>query len=102
MERKLEIFTHLKKNLSSTGVIYGASALGQGVKYGWFGRFVWSTLLKEGIMDNKDDNEEAFAKALNENFEQVEMRIQGTILLFTASGPKIDTSNARRKHVRRS
>jgi SAM-dependent methyltransferase len=99
VERKMEIFAHLKKNLSPTGTIYGASALGQGVKYGWFGRFVWSTLLKEGIMDNKDDNEEAFAKALNENFEQVQIRIEGTILLFTASIPKVDDSGLRRRHV---
>lgn len=102
VERKLEIFKHLKENLSPAGVIYGASALGQGVKYGWFGRIVWSTLLKEGILDNKDDNEEAFANALNENFEQVEMRIEGTILLFTASSPKIDVSSKRRQQIGQS
>ncbi|TVY81838.1 N-methyltransferase vrtF [Lachnellula suecica] len=96
VERKLELFTNLKRNISPTGVIYGASVLGQGVKWSWFGSWYWPIMLKNGVMDNKGDNEEAFARVLGENFERVELRVEGTVLLFVASEPKKDSLGGRK------
>jgi hypothetical protein len=43
-----------------------------------------------GIFGNLGDSEEGYEAALKENFEDVEVRVVGVVLLFTAKKPRRD------------
>lgn len=89
VETKTAIFGNLKNHLTSDGVVFGATILGQGVRHNLLGRTVMYVFNKRGIFDNRGDNEAAIVGALREHFEIVEARIVGTILIFKAERPKI-------------
>lgn len=87
-ERKAAIFGHLKNNLEEGGVLFGATILGKGVEHNWAGRYVMKFYNKKGIFGNWDDGAEVFLKELKMHFEDVDARVEGVVLLFTARGPR--------------
>ena len=89
MGQKTKLFTNLKHHLVGDGILYGSTILGQNVKHNVVGRFIMWSYNRIGIFDNHLDSEEAFVDALKNNFQEVEHQIEGTVLLFTASRPKI-------------
>lgn len=87
--KKTVVFEHIKHNLMNDGVLTGATVLGSGVPYNFFARQIRKYVLKEGIMDNRDDDAETFIRALKDNFHSVEADVVGTVLIFKAAGPKV-------------
>jgi hypothetical protein len=77
------------------GILYGATLLGKGLQYNWFGRYLMSLYNKKGLFDNFGDGQEDFEDALNANFDRVETVLVGRALLFTASKPRRKTSRRR-------
>ncbi len=86
-ERKAAIFGHLKENLQKDGVLFGSTVLGKGVEHNWAGRILMKAYNRKGIFGNVDDSAEVFLKGLKLHFEDVDARIEGTVLLFTARDP---------------
>ena len=87
-ERKGKIFGHLKERLEGEGVLFGATILGRGVEHDFLARTWMSVLNNKGIFGNRGDGTDVFLDALKENFEDVDARVEGMVLLFTAKGPK--------------
>ena len=86
-ERKAAIFGQLKDNLEKDGVLFGSTILGKGVKHNWIGNMLMHVYNKRGIFGNVDDGAKVFLKELKLHFDDVDARIEGTVLLFTARGP---------------
>lgn len=89
VSRKTAIFSHLKHNLTTDGILYGSTILGTGVRYNTFARSVMWTCNTKGIFDNWKDNREEIVRALEQHFDKVESQVVGTILMFSGRGPKI-------------
>lgn len=89
VDSKTAIFANLKNHLTSDGVVFGATILGQGVRHNLLGKTVMYVFNKRGVFDNRGDNEDAIVGALREHFEIVEARIVGTILIFKGQRPKV-------------
>jgi ubiquinone/menaquinone biosynthesis C-methylase UbiE len=96
IERKTSLLANLKRYLSPDGVLYGCTILGKGVKHNAFGTYLMNFYNRKGIFGNWTDSEDAIVKALKENFEEVDVRVEGVVLLFTASRPKTDGLGTRR------
>jgi len=90
VQRKVVIFDHIKHNMTPDGVLAGATVLGprSGWVDSWFGALLRGFVVRDGIMDNLDDNAESITAALQKNFEEVESEIVGTVLLFKAKYPR--------------
>jgi SAM-dependent methyltransferase len=90
VRRKTVVFEHIRRNLTPDGVLTGATVLGPRAGYaeGWFGALIRWFVVRDGIMDNADDDPESLVAALHENFETVETSIVGAVLLWKAQRPK--------------
>lgn len=88
---KARIFENLKTYLAADGTLYGATILGQGgdIDFNWFASALLNVYNKKGIFGNSEDTEKLFVEALGRNFETVESRVEGCVLLFKASKPII-------------
>lgn len=86
-ERKAAIFGNLKNNLKEDGTLFGATVLGKGVEHNWAGKVLMNLYNNQGIFGNWDDDAEVFLKELKMHFEDVDAKIEGVVLLFTAKNP---------------
>ena len=86
-ERKATVFAHLKKKLQDNGVIFGSTVLGKGVVHNWAGRSLIRIYNFAGVFGNAEDGPDVFLKELKMHFQDVDARIEGTVLLFAAKGP---------------
>ena len=86
-ERKAAVFGHLKRNVQQEGVLFGSTVLGRGVVHNWAGRYLMRAYNEIGAFGNVDDSAEVFLKELKAHFEDVDAKIEGTVLLFTARRP---------------
>lgn len=91
---KVQILAQLKDWLATDSnpdaVIYGSTILGKGVKHNWLGRWLMPVYNRKGIFGNYEDSEETFATVLRENYEHVELKVVGRVLLFAASRPRVE------------
>lgn len=87
LEKKMVLFTNLKKHLTEDGTVYGTTILGMGVSFNWFGRIIMHFLNKNRIFDNRGDGEVEFREALKRDYKMVKTELVGNILLFSASQP---------------
>lgn len=78
---------HLKAHLAPAGILYGATILGDDAGHNWFGRRLMALYNRKGIFGNKTDSPDALAAMLGRHFQQVEVRRQGKVALFTALSP---------------
>lgn len=91
VEEKCYIFKHIKNNMTTDGVIHGASVLGKGIRRdNAFAARVRRGVLEAGIFHNEDDNAYSFEHALRQNFNNVETRVVGSVFMFSAAGPKFE------------
>lgn len=90
VERKTTVFNHIRRNLTADGVLVGATVLGPRPEWvdGWFGALIRWFVVRDGIMDNQDDDPESLLAALHNNFEIVETKIVGAVLLWRAERPR--------------
>lgn len=88
MAEKEIIIKNAKMALTNNGVLYGATILGDGVNHNGFGKMLMNTYNSKGIFSNKNDSEESLRKILSDHFETAEVRVTGTVALFSASGKR--------------
>ena len=88
VQKKCEIFSHLKDRLNEGGCVYGTTILGKGVEHNFFGREILRLGNSKGFFTNRNDSEEGFVKELMVYFEEVEVELKGTVLMFKGSKPK--------------
>lgn len=90
LSAKTYIFGHLTNNLSSNGVLYGATILGKGkrIRHNLLGCFLMWVYNRKGVFGNVDDTEEGIVSTLKEYFEDVKTSVVGVVLLFRAQGVK--------------
>jgi SAM-dependent methyltransferase len=87
---KARVFANMKGHLVEGGILFGATVLGSfdsRVKHNWFGKTLLWVYNHVGIFDNYEDNEADFVKALEANFEEVEVFLVGCVLMFKVRKP---------------
>ncbi len=78
---------NLKTHLAPSGILYGATILGDDAGHNGFGRRLMALYNRKGIFGNKTDSLDALAAMLRRHFPQVDVRRQGKVALFTAVSP---------------
>ncbi|MGK2718510.1 class I SAM-dependent methyltransferase [Escherichia coli] len=61
---------------------------GDGVVHNSFGQKLMRIYNQKGIFSNTKDSEEGLTHILSEHFENVKTKVQGTVVMFSASGKK--------------
>lgn len=84
---KETVIEHLKAHLAPSGVLYGATILGDGAGHNWFGQRLMALYNRKGIFGNKTDSVDALAAMLKRHFKEVNVRREGKVALFTAALP---------------
>ncbi|UXI65877.1 class I SAM-dependent methyltransferase [Tahibacter amnicola] len=87
MTEKADVFAHLKPHLAATGVLYGATILGDCASHNAFGRTLMRVYNRKGIFGNRFDTVDSLSDALNRHFRKVDIRVQGKVALFVAKEP---------------
>ncbi|MGK3141895.1 class I SAM-dependent methyltransferase [Pantoea sp. C2G6] len=85
MAFKSAVIANAARTLKADGILYGATILGSGVIHNKFGRKLMNIYNKKGIFSNWQDSAEELKKILEASFRQVEIKICGTVALFSAS-----------------
>ncbi|GAB4360517.1 MAG: class I SAM-dependent methyltransferase [Kiloniellaceae bacterium] len=85
LSRKAAAFANLKPLLRDGARVFGATILGRGVAHNALGRRVMRFYNRRGIFGNETDDLEALREALEAQFDDVELRLAGTVALFTAT-----------------
>lgn len=89
MAEKGAVFGHLKHHLARTGVLYGATILGDGAGHNALGRRLMALYNRKGIFGNRSDTAAALEHALTAHFSDVQVRVVGKVALFEARSPKV-------------
>jgi ubiquinone/menaquinone biosynthesis C-methylase UbiE len=84
-----KVFKHLSLALKSEGTLYGAMALGKPLPGWWIGRLCLKFFNGTKVLDNYNDAEEDLRRALDEYFEEYEVRIVGLVALFVGKKPRL-------------
>jgi SAM-dependent methyltransferase len=88
LTRKATAVANVATLLAPGGVLFGASVLGRSGRHTWLARQVLASFNRRGAFDNLDDSEDGIREILAASFERVEMETVGSIVLFSASGPR--------------
>lgn len=75
--------------LAPDGVLFGATILGDDVHHNLFGRGLMAIYNRTGIFSNRDDGLDDLRAGLQASFADVEIRMYGTVALFSATGPRL-------------
>jgi SAM-dependent methyltransferase len=86
LPEKAVVFDHLGRQLAAGGVLFGATILGQGVAHSALGRALLRLYNARGIFGNAADSLSDLQDALAARFARPEVRLQGSVALFEASG----------------
>jgi hypothetical protein len=77
------VFSHLKPLLNNqTGVIFGTTLLGQGLRRNFLARAFMRAYNSLGIFHNTQDNPAALERLLSDNFRDYSLRIVGCVAFF--------------------
>lgn len=74
--------------LEPTGVLFGASILGDSGRHTWLARRMLEANNRRGTFDNRDDTEDGLRHILKASFERVEMTTIGSMAIFAATNPR--------------
>lgn len=84
MADKAQVFANLKPCLKSSGVLFGATILGDAVGHNGFGRKLMAVYNKKGIFGNRSDSVAGLRSALEQHFTHVNIEVEGKVALFSA------------------
>ncbi|KAJ5921423.1 hypothetical protein N7466_009749 [Penicillium verhagenii] len=90
LDRKMALFTNLKPHLAENGTIYGTTVLGKNVKHNVFGNILMYVYNQLGVFSNWEDGEEEIREYLCKDYERVETRVVGRVIMFSASKPRFE------------
>src|SRR6187455_1733159 len=83
LTRKATAISNVAAVLAPDGVLFGASVLGRSGRHTWLGRRVLAAFNRRGAFDNLDDSADGIREILAASFENVEMEIFRSIVLFS-------------------
>jgi len=75
--------------LAPSGVLFGASILGDTGRHTWLARNMLRANNRRGTFDNLDDTEDGLRQILEASFAQVEVETVGSMAVFTATNPRV-------------
>jgi SAM-dependent methyltransferase len=88
LSRKALAVANVAAVLAPTGVLFGASVLGNSGHHSWLARRVLGAFNRRGAFDNLDDSDEGLREILEASFERVELEMIGLVAVFTATNPR--------------
>jgi SAM-dependent methyltransferase len=88
LTRKATAISNVAAVLAPDGVLFGASVLGRSGRHTWLGRRVLAAFNRRGAFDNLDDSASGLREILGASFEDVEMEVFRSVVVFSASKPK--------------
>jgi SAM-dependent methyltransferase len=86
--RKAAAVTNVAAVLEPTGVLFGASILGDSGRHTWLARSLLKANNRRGTFGNLDDSEEGLRDILEASFECVELATAGSMAIFAATKPR--------------
>lgn len=84
LEDKAVVFKHLTPILNPGATVFGSTILGPGIERSTPANKLMALYNKKGIFSNQEDSLEALNTALQNHFDQFEIRVVGTVAVFTA------------------
>lgn len=87
MAEKADVFANLKPCLKSSGVLFGATILGDAAGHNGFGSKLMAVYNKKGIFGNRSDTAAGLRQALEKHFATVSVEVVGKVALFSARAP---------------
>lgn len=84
MAAKLPAIALVASAIKEGGVMCGATILGEGVDHNAFGRKLMNIYNKKSIFSNRRDSLESLREILSIHFKCVDIKLHGTVALFSA------------------
>lgn len=91
LSRKAAAIANVAAVLAPTGVLFGASILGNSGRHTWLARRMVRANNRRGTFDNGDDTEEGLRQILEASFERVDMETVGSMAVFAARNPRVSS-----------
>ncbi len=88
LSRKAAAVANVAAVLAPTGVLFGASILGDSGRHTWLSRSILKANNRRGTFNNLGDTEAGLREILEASFEQVELETAGTMAIFAATNPR--------------
>ena len=95
LPRKAAAVANVAAVLAPTGVLFGASILGDPGHNTRLSRSILKTINRRGTFDNLGDTEEGLREILEASFEQVKLETLGSMAIFAATKPRANPSTSR-------
>jgi SAM-dependent methyltransferase len=95
LSRKAAAVANVAAVLAPTGVLFGASILGMSTQQTWLSRRALRANNRRGIFDNLGDTQEGLGEILEASFERVELETVGSMAIFAATNPRMDSAHYR-------
>jgi len=92
LSRKAAAVANVAAILAPTGVLFGASVLGNSGRHTWAARRMLGAFNRQGGFDNLADSEEGLREILSASFDHVELEAIGSIAVFTATNPRVSST----------
>jgi SAM-dependent methyltransferase len=102
LTRKAVAVANVATVLDATGVLFGASILGDSGRHTWLARSMLRANNRRGTFDNLDDTEDGLREILEASFERVEMETVGSMAIFAATNPRASSRVAPHESVTRA
>lgn len=84
MDTKLVVFDHMKSMLNTGGVVFGSTILNIEEKQSWLTKKVMRDFNEKKIFSNYEDRLPALRDGLAERFNESEVKMVGSVAIFTA------------------
>ena len=88
LPRKAAAVANLADVLAPTGVLFGASILGNSGRHTPLSRSVLKANNRRGTFDNHGDTQDGLREILEASFERVELETLGSMAIFAATNPR--------------
>ena len=88
LSRKAAAVANVAAVLTPTGVLFGASILGDGGRHTRSARSILKANNRRGTFDNREDSEDGLREILANSFQRVELETVGSMAIFSATGPR--------------
>jgi SAM-dependent methyltransferase len=88
LPRKGAAVANVAAVLAPTGVLFGASILGDSVRHTRLSRSILMANNRRGTFDNLGDTQDGLREILEASFERVELETVGSMAIFAATTPR--------------
>lgn len=95
LPRKVDAIANVAAVLAPTGVLFGATILGDSRHNTTLSRIVLKANNRRGTFDNLGDTRESLREILEESFEEVDLEAVGSMAIFAATNPRANQSTGR-------